>query len=102
VQQYRIQQDIDNSSLQSDIYNAYELAVTALQKYNASILQVSVNERALDLANKRNTAGLLNVLDLITTTNNLLSARIQMVRNRYDYIFKMKVLEFYKGNGIRL
>jgi outer membrane protein len=102
VQQYRIQQDIDNSSLQSDIYNAYELAVTALQKYNASVKQVEVNERALDLANKRNTAGLMNVLDLIITTNNLLTARIQMVRNRYDYIFKMKVLEFYKGNGIRL
>lgn len=102
VQQYQIQQQLDNASLQSDIYNAYELAVTALQKYNASLRTVEVNERALDLANKRNTAGLLNILDLITTQNNLQRARIEMVRNRYDYIFKMKVLEFYKGNGIRL
>lgn len=102
VQQYQIQQQQDNASLQSDIYNAYELAVTALQKYNASRRTVEVNERALDLANKRNTAGLLNILDLITTQNNLQRARIEMVRNRYDYIFKMKVLEFYKGNGIRL
>lgn len=102
VQQYRIQQDIDNASLQSDIYNAYELAITALQKYNASVRTVEVNERALDLANKRNTAGLMNVLDLIITSNNLARARFEMVRNKYDYIFKMKVLEFYKGNGIKL
>jgi outer membrane protein len=102
VQQYQIQQQQDNATLQSDIYNAYELAVTALQKYNASVRTVEVNERALDLANKRNTAGLLNILDLITTQNNLQRARIEMVRNRYDYIFKMKVLEFYKGNGIKL
>jgi outer membrane protein len=102
VNQYQLQQQQDNASLQSDIYNAYELAIAALQKYNASVRQVEVNERALDLANKRNAAGLLNVLDLIITSNNLSRARIEMVRNRYDYIFKMKVLEFYKGNGIRL
>jgi outer membrane protein len=42
------------------------------------------------------------VLDLIITQNNLQRARIEMVRNRYDFVFKMKVLEFYKGNGIRL
>jgi len=102
VQQYRLQQQQNNVTLQSDIYNAYELAVTALQKYNASLRQVDVTAKALDMANKRNAAGLLNVLDLITTTNNATRARIEMVRNKYDYIFKMKVLEFYKGNGIKL
>lgn len=102
VQQYQIQQQQDNATLQSDIFNAYELSVAALQKYNASIKQVDVSQQALDLANKRYELGLLNVLDLIITQNNLQRARIEMVRNRYDYVFKMKVLEFYKGNGIRL
>lgn len=102
VQQYQLQQLQDNATLQSDIYNAYELAVSALQKYNASVRQVQVNEQALMYANKRNELGLINILDLITTQNNLFRSRIEMVRNRYDYIFKMKVLEFYKGNGIKL
>jgi outer membrane protein len=102
VQQYQLQQQQDNAALQSDIFNAYELAVAALQKYNASVRQVDVSQQALDLANKRYELGLLNVLDLIITQNNLQRARIEMVRNRYDYVFKMKVLEFYKGNGIRL
>lgn len=102
VQQYQLQQQQDNTALQSDIFNAYELAVAALQKYNASVRQVEVSQQALDLANKRYELGILNVLDLIITQNNLQRARIEMVRNRYDYVFKMKVLEFYKGNGIRL
>lgn len=102
VQQYELQQLQDNASLQSDIYNAYELAVTALQKYNASVRQVQVNEKAMLYANRRNELGLINVLDLITTQNNLFRSRIEMVRNRYDFVFKMKVLEFYKGNGIKL
>jgi outer membrane protein len=102
VSQYQLQQQQDNATLQSDIYNAYELSVAALQKYNASVRQVQVNEQALDIANKRYGLGMMNVLDLIITQNNLQRARIEMVRNRYDFIFKMKVLEFYKGNGIRL
>ncbi len=102
VRQFELQQQLDNQILQSDIYNAYELAVTALQRYNASQRQVETSERAMEFANKRYTLGLLNVLDLLTTQNNLLRARIEMVRNQYDYIFKMKVLEFYKGMGIRL
>jgi outer membrane protein len=73
-----------------------------LQQYNASVRQVAVNEQALEIANKRNTAGLLNIIDLIITGNNLSRARFEMARNKYDYIFKMKVLEFYKGKGIRL
>jgi outer membrane protein len=102
VRQNELQQQQDNLNLQSDIYNAYELAVTALQRYNASLRQVETTEKAMDFANKRYTLGLLNVLDLITTQNNLLRARVEMVRNRYDYVFKMKVLEFYKGLGIQL
>lgn len=102
VQQYAIQQQQDNASLQSNIYNAYQLAIAAMQKYYASVRNVETNERSYDLALKRNTAGLLTTIDLIITGNNLSRARFEMAYNRYDYIFKMKVLEFYKGNGIKL
>jgi outer membrane protein len=102
VQQYQLQQDQDNAILQSDIFNAYELAIAALQKYNASARQVEVSERAAEMADKRYAIGMLSALDQITTRNNLFRARIEMSRNRYDYVFKMKVLEYYKGNGIRL
>jgi hypothetical protein len=38
---------------------------------------------------------------LITNQNNLLRAKVQQLSNQYDYIFKMKVLEFYKGQGVK-
>jgi outer membrane protein len=41
-------------------------------------------------------------IDLITNQNNLLKAKVQQVANEYDYIFKMKLLEFYKGMGLKL
>jgi outer membrane protein len=27
---------------------------------------------------------------------------LQYVQNQFDYVFKMKVLEFYKGQGLKL
>jgi outer membrane protein len=27
---------------------------------------------------------------------------LQQLTNQYDYVFKMKLLEFYKGKGIKL
>ena len=46
--------------------------------------------------------GLLSTIDLITNQNNLLKAKLQQLANHYDYVFKMKVLEFYKGQGVKL
>ena len=39
---------------------------------------------------------------MITIQNNLLKAKVQQLTNQYDYVFKMKLLEFYKGKGIKL
>jgi outer membrane protein len=45
---------------------------------------------------------MLSTFELTTNQNNLYSAKLQQVLNEFDYIFKMKVLEFYKGQGIKL
>jgi outer membrane protein len=45
---------------------------------------------------------LLNTIDLITTQNNLFSAKLQRLVAQFDYVFKMKVLEFYRGQGLKL
>ena len=101
ITQYTLQQQQDNITLESDIYNAYEQARAALEKYNASLRNVSASQKALDYSKKRYDVGLLGILDYIITQNNLLTAKIQAVSNQYDYVFKMKVLEFYKGQGLK-
>jgi len=102
VRTYELQQQQDNLTLKQDIYNAYTDAVTSLETFNASNKTVAAAERAFDFATKRWDVGLLNTLDLITTQNNLYTARQQRLLAQYDYVFKMKVLEFYKGQGLKL
>lgn len=97
-----LQKQIDNQTLKNDIYKAYNDVITSTQKFNAASKTVDAAQKAFDFATKRYNVGLLSTLDLITTQNNLYSARLQRLLAQYDYVFKMKVLEFYKGQGLKL
>ena len=102
VRQTQLQDDQEKQTLRSNVYIAYQDAFSALQKYNSSKKSVAVSEKALEYAQKRYDVGLLGTLDLITTRNNVFTAKIQELSNHYEYVFKLKVLEFFKGKGIRL
>jgi outer membrane protein len=101
TQNLQLQKDADNLKLKQDIYQAYNAAVVALEKYNASKKTVETAERSYGFANKRYAIGMLTTLELITNQNNLLKAKLEYSLNEFDYVFKMKVLEFYKGMGLK-
>jgi outer membrane protein len=96
------QKDLDNQTLKQDIYTAYNNAVAALQKHIASKKSVETAQRSYDLSKKRYDVNLLSSFELITNQNNLFTAQIDLLLARYDYVFKMKLLEFYKGQGLKL
>lgn len=102
VSTYELQRDQDNLTLKQDIYTAYTDAITAFEKFNASKKSVQTAQKAADFAQKRYDIGLLNTIDLITNQSNLFRAKIEQVSAQYDYVFKLKVLEFYRGQGITL
>ena len=102
VQNLELVRDIDNQQLRQDIYTAHANAVAALQKYNASTTGVSAAQKAYDFATKRFNLGLMNTIDYITTQSKLYRAQIEKVSAQYDYIFKMKLLEFYRDQKISL
>ena len=91
-----------DQKLKQDIYTAYSIALAALQKFNASQSSVATAQRAYDIASKRYGVGLLSTLELIINQANLNRAKIDLANSQYDFIFKMKVLEYYKGLGIKL
>jgi len=102
LQNLSLQKEIDNQKIKQDIYQAYNSAIVALEKFNASKKSVETSQRSYDFAKKRYEVGILPTLDLITNQNNLFRAKLEMVSNQFDYVFKMKVLEFYRGLGIKL
>ncbi|HVI48333.1 MAG TPA: TolC family protein [Chitinophaga sp.] len=97
-----LQRDLNNQKLRQDIYTAHTNAVAALQKFIASSKGVDAAQKAYDFATKRFNLGLMNTIDYITTQSKLFKAQTEKVSAQYDYIFKMKLLEFYRDQKISL
>ena len=102
IKNQQLQKDLDNQSLKQNIYQAYNAAVVALEKYNAGKKSLETADRTYSFAQKRFEVGMMPTFELITNQNNLFRARLENALNQFDYVFKMKVLEFYKGQGLKL
>lgn len=98
----RLETNQDNLTLQQDIYTAYSNAINAQQQYLAAQKGVEASERAFGFSQKRYNAGLLQTIELITNQNNLHRSRLDVLSAQYEYVFRMKLLEFYKGQGLKL
>jgi outer membrane protein len=102
IETQRLTRDKDNLQLRQDIYTAHANAVAAIQKFYAASRGVDASQKAYDFATKRFDLGLMNTIDYITTQSKLFNAQINKVSAQYDYIFKMKLLEFYRDQKITL
>jgi outer membrane protein len=102
VTQWELTREQDNQTLKQNIYKAYNDATASMQKYYADKKSVETAAKSYDFAQKRYDQNLLSTFDLINSQTNLLRARIQALYSQFDYVFKMKLLEYYKGQGIKL
>jgi outer membrane protein len=101
IKSLELQKQLDDQTLKQNIYQAYNAALVALEKFNAGTKTVEAAQRTYTYAKKRYDVGMLSTFELITNQNNLFSAKLQNTLNQFDYVFKMKVLEFYKGQGLK-
>lgn len=83
--------------LESNVYQAYVDAKGALKAYEASLVALESQELAYDYAKDRYDVGLTNAFDFSQSKLRYDNARIEVNRTKYDYIFKLKVLELYFG-----
>ncbi len=83
--------------LDSNVYQAYLDAKGSAEAYEASQVSVTAQERAYEYAKDRYDVGLTNAFDFSQSKFRLENAQSQEVQNKFDYIFKLKVLELYFG-----
>jgi len=102
IKNLELQKEMDNLKIKQDIYVAYNNALVALEKFNAGKKTVEASQKTYDFAKKRYDVGMLSTFELITNQNNLFRAKLENILSQFDYVFKMKVLEFYKGQGLKL
>ena len=97
-----LQQENTQRKLKQDIYAAYTNAVVAFNKLNANQKAVTSAEKAYSFATKRYELGLLGTIELLNNQNNFLKAKVNYKAAQYEYVFRIKLLEFYKGEALSL
>ncbi len=87
---------VKNQLLQR-IQQSHADAVAALEAYNASERALKSNREAFKYTEERYNVGVVNVVDYNVAKNNLTQSESSLLRAKYDYIFKYRVLDFYYG-----
>jgi outer membrane protein len=83
--------------LERNVYTAYTDAQGALKAYDAAVSASNAREESLTYAKERYEVGLINVFDLNQAQTLAVNAQSEVLRTKYDFIFKVKILEFYFG-----
>ena len=88
--------------LKTDVQSALIQARTAKLAYYAAEKSTEAAQMAYENAEKRFTLGTINTLELNTSRNLRDRAGLDLLNAKYQYIFNMKVLDFYMGKGLTL
>jgi outer membrane protein len=88
--------------LYKSIQQAYADANAALKKFNASIKAVTSTEESFRYTEQKFNVGMVTPVDYNAAKTQLLTAQSDMAQAKYEYVFKTKVLDFYKGIPLNL
>lgn len=88
------QQELD---LERNVYTAFTDANGALNAYEAAVTALEARTESYKYAQERFDVGLLNAFDLNQSQTLFANAQSDVIRTKYDYIFRVKVVEFYFG-----
>lgn len=89
-------------NLENTINQAYNNAEGAFEFYEAAQKTELARQKAYEDAVNRFEAGVMNIFDFNQIKQRYETAASDVVRAKFDYIFKLKVLEFYFGINITL
>lgn len=98
----KIESDLVKQNLKTNVQNAIASARAARKSVEAAEAAVAAARMALRNADKLSEIGSINNFEYLSARNRNDTAEVNLLIARYDYFFKVKVIEYYMGRGIRL
>jgi outer membrane protein len=89
-------------TLKTEVQTAIANARAAKQTLAAAQKTVDANTRAYENSQKRFDLGSINTFDLTTAKNNLDRSEVDVVVAKYEYLFRLKIVDFYLGKELKL
>lgn len=87
-------------TLYKSIQQAYSDAQAAFKKNVATQKAVSAFRESFSYSEQRYNLGMLNPVEYNDAKNKLTKAESELAQSKYDFIFKLNVLNFYQGKPI--
>ncbi len=116
--QWQVNNDISNAKIQvfdaeyshdqvkqqlyKNIQQAYNDAVSAREKYNSATEAVNSYKESFNYTEQKFTVGMVNSVEYNIAKNNFIRAESELLQAKYEYIFGLKILDFYRGIPITL
>jgi outer membrane protein len=102
VDQARLQLDQAKLDLETTINQAYVDVENFAKSYEAAQKTLEARRLAYEYTKDRFEVGLMNAFDFSQAQARVDNAEAEVIRNKYNYIFRIKVLEFFYGLPITL
>lgn len=98
------QKEFDLEKVHQDLYKtiqkAFQEMKAAYKKLNAATKQKNAMEEAFKYAQQKFNMGVINTVEFTDTKNKFRKAESDLFQAKFDYIFKLKVLDFYRGKKL--
>jgi outer membrane protein len=91
-----------NNQVRQNIESAYNDALAASKSFEATTKQVNALQESFRVIQNQYNIGAVNFTDFQIANNNLVRAKSDLIRTKYQYIFRIKILDFYQGKPITL
>ncbi|KAA6335801.1 Outer membrane protein OprM [termite gut metagenome] len=98
---YSLQLENSKKALYKEIQQAWYNALAAESKYKSSNVSVVANEEAFRLTNEKFENGKATSIEYNEAKLNLMRATSDRIQSKYEYLFRTKILDFYKGLPIQ-
>jgi outer membrane protein len=89
-------------TLYKEIQQAHADALASFDNYTSRKEAVLSSEEAFKYSQQKFDVGMISAVDYNLAKNNLTKAKSDLIQAKYQFIFKVKVLDFYKGSALTL
>ena len=97
LEKSKIAVEQEELTLQRNVYTAFTDAKGGLNAYESALSALEARQEAYNYAKEKYAVGMMNSFDFNQSQTLYTVAQSEVLRTKYDYIFKIKILEFYFG-----
>lgn len=98
----RLDQQETRKQLYSTIETCHQNAVNYQARYRSSVSSVKSYATSYELMSEQFRLGKTNIAELLNSRSQLLSARQEMLQNKYTALLNIALLNFYGGVGLKI